>query len=125
MNSPQSKSKVPKNRLTANHSLWDVKRFKEKRNELYSLITKLSEQWKEVRSKAAPAPLLNSSTPPTSETAVKEGQDIPALTPSKFPDEDEDVIILEGPAAKRQQKSPRQKAVSAPGKRIALRLRGT
>ena len=135
MNSPQSK--VHKSRLTENHSLWDVERFKEKRNELYSLITKLSEQWKEVRSKTAPARLPNSPNPPTSETAAKEDQDIPPLTPSKrkarpegpmeVADEDEDVIILDAPAAKRQQKSPRQKAISTPGKSIgnaALRLRG-
>jgi len=127
-------SKVQKNRLTENHSLWDVKRFKEKRSELDNLITKLSAQWKEVRSKTAPDPLPNSSTPPTSAT---KDQDIPPLTPSKrkarpaepteVPDEDEDVVILEGPTAKRQQKSPRQKAISTPGKSIAnaaLRLRG-
>lgn len=98
---------------------------------------KLSEQWKEGRSKIAP-PLPNSSTQPTFEIAAKEDQDSPPPTsgkskmrpaePTEAPDdEDEDVIILEGPVATCQRKSPRKKVASTPGKGIrnaALRLRG-
>jgi len=124
MNTPQSR--VQKNRLTGNHSLWDIERFKEKRADLYNLITKLSEQWKEVRSKTTQAPLPNSSTPPVSETAAKEDQDTPPLTPGKrkarsaepmeVPEEDDDIVILDAPAAKRQQKSPHKNARSTPRK---------
>lgn len=123
MNSPQSRRQ--KNRLTGNHPLWDVERFKKKRNELYNLITTLSEQWKEVRGKTALAPLPDSSTPPASEAAAKEDKDTPLLMPTKRksrstepvgdPDEDE-VIILDGPAAKRKQGSPRKKTGSTPRK---------
>lgn len=135
MNGPQSK--VQKNRLTENHSLWDVKRFKEKRDELYNLIVKLSKQWKEVRSKPAPAPLPNSSTPAASETAANEDQDTPPLTPRKrkaksaepmqIADEEDDIVILEVPAAKRQ-KSPHKKASNPPRKStggVALRFTGS
>ena len=122
INSPQSRRQ--KNRLTGNHPLWDVERFKKKRNELYNLITTLSKQWKEVRGKTAPAPLLDSSTLPASE-AAKDDKVTPLLMSTKRksrsmepvggPDEDE-VIILDGPAAKRKQGSPRKKAGSTPRK---------
>jgi len=79
---------------------------------------RLSEQWKEIRNKTALAPLPNSSTPPASSPAAKE-KDIPPLTPNKrkarsaeskeVPDEDDEVIILDVPATKRRQKSPRKK----------------
>ena len=123
INSPQSRSL--KNRLTGSHPLWDVGRFKEKRNELRDLITRLSEQWKEVRGKTALAPLPDSSTPPASEAAAKEDKGTPLLMPNKrkarsaepMEDLDEDeVIILEGPAAKRQQRSPRKTTGDTPRK---------
>ena len=130
-----SQSKAQKNRLTESHFLWNVERFKEKRDELHNLITKLSEQWKGIRSKIAPAPLPKSSTPPA-EISTKEDKDTPPSTPSKrkagytdpmeVADEDE-VVILEVPAAKRQQKSPRKKVGSSPRKstgRVALRFTG-
>ena len=123
MNCPQSRSL--KNRLTGSHPLWDVGRFKDKRNELRNLITRLSEQWKEVRGKTALAPLPDSSTPPASEAAAKEDKVTPLLKPNKRkarsaepmedPEEDE-VIILEGPAAKRQQRSPRKTTGGTPRK---------
>ena len=123
MNSPQSRSQ--KNRLTGSHPLWDVGRFKEKRNELRDLITRLSEQWKEVRGKTALAPLPDSSTPPASEAAAKEDKDTPLLTPNKRKDrfaepmeglDEDEVIILDGPAAKRQQRSPRKTTGGTPRK---------
>jgi hypothetical protein len=125
---------VQKNRLTENHSLWDVERFKEKRDELYKLITMLSEQWKEIRGKTAPALLPKSMTPPVSETVAKEDKDTPPLTPSKrkarsaepivIADEDE-VVILDVPAAKRQQKLPLKRARSTARKSSGAALRFT
>lgn len=114
INGPQPRSQ--KVRLTENHPLWDVERFKEKRNELYNLITRLSEQWKEGRSKTALTPLPNSSTP---EAAAKGDKETSLFTPNKrkarsgepmeVSDEDDEVIILDPPAAKRQQRTPRRK----------------
>jgi uncharacterized membrane protein len=118
---------VKKDRLTENHSLWEVERFKEKRKELHNLIRRLSEQWKGVRSKTALVPLPNHSTPPAPEAAAKEDKDTPPPTPSKrkarsaepmeVPDEDDEVIILDVPAAKRpkhQPSTPRKKTGGTP-----------
>lgn len=120
INGPQPRSQ--KDRLTENHPLWDVERFKEKRNELYNLIAKLSEQWKEVRSRTA---LPNSSTPPASEAAAKGDKETPLSMPNKrkarsaepmdVSDEDE-IIILDPPAAKRHQRTPRRRTGSTPRK---------
>ena len=113
INTPQPRSQ--KDRLTENHPLWDVERFKEKRNELYNLIIELSEQWKEVRSKTALAPLPTSLTPPASEAAARRDKETPlflvnkrkarSTEPNQVSDEDDEVIILDVPAAKRQQKT--------------------
>jgi hypothetical protein len=123
INIPQSRGQ--KDRLTENHSLWDIERFKEKRNELYNLITRLSDQWKEARSKTvlAPVPLPNSSTTPASGATAKGDKETPLFMPNKRKarsvepmevSEDDEVIILDAPAAKRQQRTPRQKTGSTP-----------